>query len=296
MILQYLNLSITQQNIGTNIALLRYIQAHTGGKCNYMKSSTNITLAGSVLLIAPAVNADAADVQSVIESEDWKTLKIVWGMIDQINPGDEFSSFPLAAEKGDSLRSVVETLLLETDIEDPHLQSAVSLIKRITTTRILRMSRINPSMISRMMPPWTETVQDNLLYNFEERITTLTGLVESGEITAVEFIAARDTLMERAETWAVLEILQEVRTYRNYDYHSWEPEIVDADLVLERIDLSYRAALDTLNKAKLPVDVEYFQTVVLQHKQFMDRYDEFVETKPVLMALLMDLIDPDAIQ
>ena len=261
-----------------------------------MKSSTNITLAGSVLLIAPAVNADAADVQSVIESEDWQTLKVVWGMIDKINPGDEFSSFPLAAEKGDSLRSVVETLLLETDIEDPRLHSAIDLIKRITATRILRMSRINPSMLTRMMPPWTETVQDNLLYNFEERITTLTGLVESGEITAVEFIAARDTLMERAETWAVLEILQEVRTYRNYDYSSWDPEIIDADLVLERIDLSYRAALDTLNKAKLSVNAEYFQTVVLQHKQFMDRYDEFVETKPVLMALLMDLIDPDAIQ
>lgn len=261
-----------------------------------MRSSTNITIAGSILLAAPAVNADAADVQSVIESEDWKTLKAVWGMVDRINPGDGFSGFPLAAEKGDSLRSVVEALLPEADIEDPHLQSAIHFIKRITATRILRMSRINPLMLTRMMPPWTETVQDNLLYNFEERITTLTSLVESSEITVVEFIAARDTLTEQAETWAVLEILKGVRAYRNYDYNGWQPEIVNADLVLERIDLSYRAALDTLDKAKLSVNAEYFQTVVLQHEQFMERYDEFVVTKPVLMILLMDLIDPDAMQ
>lgn len=260
-----------------------------------IKNNAGITLTGAILLAAPAVNADSCDVQSFIESEDWKTLKTVWGMIDRINPGDEFSSFPLAAEKGDSLRSVVETLPPEADIEDPHLQSAIHLIKRITATRILRMSRINPSMLTRMMPPWTETVQNNLLFNFEQRITTLNCLVESGEITAVEFVAARDTLMERAETWAVLEILQDVQTYRNYDYHGWLPAIVDTDLVLERLDISYKAALDTL-KTTLSVNAEFFQVVVEQHRLFMDRYDEFVKVKPVLRILLMDLIDPETMR
>ncbi len=261
-----------------------------------MKNCSSITLAGSILLIAPAVNADIADVQSAIESKDWETLKDIWRMVDRINPTDGFSSFPLAAERGDSLRSVVETLLLEAEIEDPSLRSAIHLIKRITTTRVFRLSRINPSMLSRMMPPWTETVQDNLLYNFEERITTLTSLVESGEITTVEFIAARDTLMERAETWAVLEMLQEVRTYRNYDYHSWQPDILNADLILERLDLSYRAALDTLNKSGLYGETEFFHLVVQQHRQFMERYDKFVEAKSVFRILLMDLIDPETMQ
>ncbi|MCK5840800.1 MAG: hypothetical protein KAH31_01420 [Candidatus Sabulitectum sp.] len=261
-----------------------------------MKSNAGITLTGAILLAAPVVYADASDVQSVIESEDWETLKDIWEIIDQIKPADRFSVFPIAGEKGDSLRTVIDTLLLESAIEDPHLQSAIRLIKRITATRIMHLSRINISLITRMMPPWTEIVQDNQLYNFEERITILSDLVESGEITAVEFAAARDTLMERAETWAMLEILQDVRTHRNYDYDGWQPEIVDTDLVLERLDMSYRAALDTLNKAKLSVNTEYFQTVVLQHEQFMERYDEFAETKPVLRILLMDLIDPETMQ
>ena len=261
-----------------------------------MRNNAGITLTGAILLASPAVNADASDVQSVIESEDWKTLKDIWEIIDQIRPADRFSVFPIAGEKGDSLRSVIETLLLEADIEDPHLQSAILLIKRITATRIFHMSRINPSLVTRMMPPWTETVQDNLLFNFEQRITILSDLVVSGEISAVEFAAARDTLMERAETWAMLEILQEVRTYRNYDFDGWQPEIVNTDLVLERLDMSYKAALDTLSKAKLSENAEFFQVVVEQHRQFMERYDEFVEAKPVFRILLMDLIDPETMQ
>ncbi len=262
-----------------------------------------IAIGGSLLLTVPAVNASGthiqeAEIQSVIESEDWETIKTIWRMADRAKPpGNMFGdSYQLAMEKGDSLRAVVDSLFLETEFDNPELRQAVYLIQRITSMRIMRLSRINPSMLMRMMPPWTETVQDNLLFNFEQRITTLSDLVESGEITAVEFAAARDTLMERAETWAMLEILQEVRTYRNYDFDGWQPEIVDADLVLERLDMSYRAALDTLSKAKLSVNAESFQVVVDQHRQFTERYDEFVEAKPVFRILLMDLIDPETMQ
>ena len=205
-------------------------------------------------------------------------------------------SSSLTMGKGYLLQTAVDSLFLENEINNPELRQAVYLIKRITSMRIVRLTTLNPSLITRMMPPWTETVQDNLLFNFEQRITILSDLVVSGEISAVEFAAARDTLMERAETWAMLEILQEVRTYRNYDFDGWQPEIVDTDLVLERLDMSYRAALDTLSKAKLSENAEFFQVVVEQHRQFLERYDEFVEAKPVLSILLMDLIDPETMQ
>ena len=60
-----------------------------------MCNNAGITLTGAILLASPAVNADASDVQSVIESEDWKTLKDIWEIIDQIRPADRFSVFRL---------------------------------------------------------------------------------------------------------------------------------------------------------------------------------------------------------
>ncbi|MCK5131011.1 MAG: hypothetical protein KAR40_02535 [Candidatus Sabulitectum sp.] len=256
-----------------------------------MKNCTKITLAGTVMLMVPAVNADDADIQSVIESDDWETLKNIWKLINGVEPIDHLSDNPIAEEKGDSLRAVIDALFSE--IEDPQLHTAVSLIQRITSTRIMRLSRINPYLITRMMPPWTETVQHDLLFNFEDRITTLMTLVESGEVSAAEFIAARDTLMERAETWAVLEILHEVQTYRHHDYFNWRSETIDTDAVLERLDLSYRAALDTLKKLEPGENTEYFRLAVRQHEEFLEKYSEFEQAKPVLRMLLADLIEAE---
>ncbi len=262
-----------------------------------MRNNAGITVTGAILFMAPTVNADASDVQSFIESEDWQTIKTIWRIADKVKPPVDIYNFSstssLTMEKGFSLQAAIDSLFLENEINNPELRQAVYLIQRITFVRIVRLTSLNPSLIMRMAPPWTEIVQDNLLFNFEQRITILSDLVESGEITAVEFTAARDTLMERAETWAMLEILQEVRTYRSYDYDGWQPEIVDADLILERLDISYRAALDTLSKPKLSLNAESFQVVVDQHRQFMARYETFVEAKPVLRILLMDLINPE---
>ena len=260
-----------------------------------MKNCTGFAIAGSVpvLLMVPAVNAD---VQTVVGSQDWETLRSIWRMIDQVEPVDGFTGFPIATEKGDSLRAVVDALFSETDMEDPELQKAIYLIQRITSARIMQLSRINPSLITRMAPPWTEMVQDNLLFNFEERITALTSLVELGEVTAPEFLAARDTLLNRAETWAVLEILREVQTYRSYDYFNWQREMVSTDLVLERLDLSYRAALDTLKEREPSENVEFFQLAVQQHETFLANYSDFQRAKPFLRILLVDLIDPEAMR
>lgn len=259
-----------------------------------MNNKTQITLAGSLLLTisATAATAQTAETRVILESEDWETLKTIWRLINRVKPSDGFSGFPVATEKGDSLQAVIDGLFAETDNQATQINTAIQLISRITSTRIMRLSRMNPSMIMRMAPPWTETVQDNLLFNFEQRITTLTGLAESSEISAAEFIAARDTLLERAETWAVLEILQEDQAYRNYDYYGWPSEEMDTDAILERLDLSYRAALDTLKKQEPGENTEYFQLAVQQHEEFLQKYSEFQLAAPALKILLMDLIEP----
>ena len=260
-----------------------------------MKDSRNVAIVGSVMLIAPAVIADIGDVQAVVDSEEWETLKTIWRMMDRLEPEQQVysSTYPLAMEKGDSLIAQINWLFAETDSRSPELNSALYLIRRITSTRIIRLSRINTAMMTRMMPPWTDTLQDEILFNFENRITTLTSLVEDGEISTSEFVAARDTLLLRAETWAVLEILKDSGTYRSYyGYPLAAGEILDADVILEQLDLSYRAALDTLAKEKPSEYIENYKMAVQQHEEFMERYDEFEEARPILRILLTQLMEP----
>ncbi len=255
-----------------------------------------IAIGGSLLLTVPSVNASGthiqeAEIQSVIESQDWSTLKEIWRITDRINPSETHHEFPMATEKGDSLSSIVRSLFMVTDFASPETETAVSMIQRITDTRVLRASRINMTMLTRMIPPWTLLVRESQLFNFEERITTLTSLVEAGEITPREFIASRDSLLDRAETLAVLEILEEVQLQADYGFYNDPVDRMDTDVILARLDLSYRAALDTLNREKPSEHIEHYQTAVQQHEEFLVRYEEFEKAKPVLRILLTDLME-----
>lgn len=258
-----------------------------------MNGRTKISLAGSVLLTlsSPAVNAHTAEIRAVLESDDWEALRTIWKLANGVKPNPGYRDFPIASEKGDSLRAAVDHLFTDADIEDPLLETALALVQRITSTRIIRMSRINPSMLTRVMPPWAVTVQEGLLFNFEDRITTLTGLLEADEITAVGFIAARDTLLERAVTWALLDILPQVQSHANYDYYGWSIEEMDTNAVLARLDLSYRAALDTLKKREPGENTEYLQLAIRQHEEFLQEYAEFQLAVPALRILLTDLME-----
>ncbi|MCD4708784.1 MAG: hypothetical protein K8S62_13705 [Candidatus Sabulitectum sp.] len=258
-----------------------------------MDTCTKITLAGSVLLTlsAPAATAQTTEIRAILESDDWEALRAIWKLVNGVKPNPGYRNFPIATEKGDSLRAAVDRLFTDADIEDPRLETALNLVQRVTSTRIIRMSRINPSMLTRVRPPWAVTVQEGLLFNFEDRITTLTSLVEENEITAVEFIAARDTLLERAVTWALLDILPQVQSSADYDYYGWSVEEMDTDAVLARLDLSYRAALDTLKKREPGENIEYLQLAVRQHEEFLQEYTEFQLAIPVLRILLTDLME-----
>ncbi|MCK5787139.1 MAG: hypothetical protein KAH54_11365 [Candidatus Sabulitectum sp.] len=257
-----------------------------------------ITIGGSLLLVVPAVNAsgthiEEAEIQSVIESQNWETLKDIWRIADHLNPSEEHFEFPMATEKGDSLSSIVRSLFTVTDFASPEIQTAVSMILRITENRVLRASRINTTMLTRMIPTWTLLVRENHLFNFEERITTLTRLVEAGEITPPEFIAARDSLLDKAEILTVLEILEEVQIEPDYGFYPDPIDELDADVILARLDLSYRAALDTLNKQNPSEYLDHYKIAVQQHEEFLRRYSEFEDARPVLRILLTDLMEAE---
>lgn len=255
-----------------------------------------IAIGGSLLLVVPGVNASGthiqeADIQSIIESQDWSTLKQIWRITDRLNPSEEHYEFPMATEKGDSLSSLVRSLFAVTDFSSQETQTAVSIIQRITETRVLRASRVNMTMLTRMIPPWGLLVRESLLFNFEERITTLTALVKAGEITPREFIAARDSLLDRAETLAVLEILEEVQLQADYGFYNDPVDGLDTDMIIARLDMSYRAALDTLSRENPSEHIEHYKQAVQQHEEFLHRYQEFEEAKPVLRILLTDLME-----
>ncbi|MEA3266177.1 MAG: hypothetical protein U9P42_04465, partial [Candidatus Fermentibacteria bacterium] len=199
--------------------------------------------------------------------------------------------FPMATEKGDSLSLLVRSLFAVTDFSSQETETAVSLIKRITDTRVLRASRVNMTMLTRMIPPWELLVRESQLFNFEERITTLTSLVEEGEITPSEFIAARDSLLDRAETLAVLEILEEVQLQADHGFYNDPVDGLDTEMIVARLDLSYRAALDALSRENPSVHIEHYQAAVQQHEEFLVRYEEFEEAKPILRILLTDLME-----
>lgn len=255
-----------------------------------------IVVGGSFLLVVPVVNASGAhiqeaEIQSIIESQDWSTLKQIWRITDRLNPSEEHYEFPMATEKGDSLSSLVGSLFLVTDFASPETETAVSMIQRITETRILRASRANMTMLTRMIPPWGLLVHESQLFNFEERVTTLTSLVEAGEITPREFIAARDSLLDRAEILAVLEILDDVQLQADYGFYNDPVDGLDTNMIIARLDLSYKAALDTLSRENPSEHIEHYKQAVQQHEEFLHRYQEFEEAKPVLRILLTDLME-----
>ena len=254
-----------------------------------------ITLGGSILLTlsAPVINSEAIRLETVLESEDWAALKNIWRMANRVKPSEILHEFPVATEKGDSLNTVVGTLFSETDYESSQVMTAVSMIKRMTQTRIMRLSRINMTMLTRMIPPWTLIVRDNQLFNFENRIFTLTRLADAGEITASEFITARDTLLDRAETLAVLEILEDVYEQDDYGYFTDPVKELGTEIILQRLALSYRAALDTLSKQSPSEHIEHYQVAVQQYEEFLEKYSEFERVEPVFRILLTDLMEAE---
>ncbi len=232
-----------------------------------------------------------AELQELFQTEDWNTLRNIWGVLNRAKPGDGFGNFPIATEKGDSIQAVLRGLFQETSFENPRIQPALEMAVDLAAARINRLSRMNPILMTRMVPPWTETVQDGLVFNFEERITTLNELLEDGELTAGEYATARDSLLNRAITLTVLEMLNGEDRTRLYDYGLYDESSVTVDSILHRLDMSYSAALDTLAKSTPSQYKDHYRLIAEQHEVFLEEYASFQETLPALRAILTELME-----
>ncbi len=242
-------------------------------------------IAGSLAATLPR-----AELQELFQTEDWNTLKTIWRTVNRVRQRDGYSSFPIAAEKGDSLEAVLGNLFQGMEFEHSGIPRALDMTISLAGTRAVRLSRMNPMLMTRMIPPWTETVQEGLLFSFEERITSLTELLEEGEITAAEYAAARDSLLNRAIILSVLDMVNGEERVRLYDQHFYEDNSVSVDSILHRLDMSYTAALDTLAKSTPSEYKDHYRLVVEQHERFLEEYALFQEDLPVFRAILTELM------
>ncbi len=238
-----------------------------------------------------AATLPRTELQELFQTEDWNTLKTIWRTVNRVRQRDGYSSFPIATEKGDSLQTVLESLFQGMEFEHSGIPRVLDMTISLAGTRTVRLSRMNPMLMTRMIPPWTETVQDGLLFSFEERITSLTELLEEGEITAAEYAAARDSLLDRAIILSILEMVNGDGRAALYDYHFYDETSVTVDSILHRLDMSYTAALDTLAKTPPSQYKGHYSLVVEQHEEFLEEYALFQEDLPVFRAILTELME-----
>lgn len=251
-----------------------------------------ITVTGSLMAAVSAAEAGQpvqTEIDSLVNSPDWQTLKSTWRTLNLIVPSEDYI-FPIVPEKGDSIAALLNGLFTDHPFQSAELSRAADMVRSLAVQRTMRLSRINPMMLTRMMPPWTYTVYEDILFNFESRITTLTELLTENEISATEFIAARDTLLNKALAIALLEIINDPRRAGMYDYFP-QTKHLTVDTILHRLDMSYRAALDSLALPEMHPYAENYETIVAQHEEFLKEYERFIEAAPVFRLLLEDLME-----
>ncbi len=245
----------------------------------------------TVLLGSLAAVLPQAELQELFQSEDWNTLNTIWQTLNRVRPTESYSSFPIASEKGDSITAELRSLFRDMEYQSPEVSMALDMTINLAALRTMRLSRINPMMMTRMVAPWTETVQDGLLFSFEDRITTLSQLLQEGEITATEYTAARDSLLEKAVTMSLLDMLNDQSRLGFYEFPITDESSVSVDTILQRLDMSYTAALDTLAKAVPSEYEDHYEMIVEQHERFQDDYEAFQRAAPAFRAILSELME-----
>lgn len=249
-------------------------------------------LSEAFVLGAVAASLPAEAFEGLYQSPDWLMLKNVWKMLGRLEPVDGYSmDFPMETAKGDSVIAVLRGLFQGTSAEYPDLNAALVRVVELTVERTERLSRMNPMLMTRMMPSWTATTRDGLVFDFESRLTALSQLVSEGEVTAQEFIAARDSLLDRAMMFSMLELVNESGGIEFWYYPYPESSAVNPDTILKRLDMSYQAALDSLNRTIPVIHTEHYKMVVEQHEEFLVRYEEFRRIEPVYRQLLRELME-----
>ncbi len=258
-----------------------------------MNRSLIALMGTSVVLSAQAEEIVQEDLNVITGSEDWNILRTAWITLNKADAPEDQLAFTMASEKRDSICSLVNALFQDELPAAPEVTRAVQMLKDITVMRATRLSRINPLLMTRMMPPWTATVREDLLFNFEIRIHALTELLLEGNISASEFIAGRDSLLDRSMVIMLLETVDEIYQTPDYGYAYPDYQEVTTDSVLHRLDMTYRAALDSLSLPYAHQYADHYKSIVEQHERFLLEYNEFRNAAPVFRILLETLMEAE---
>ncbi len=202
--------------------------------------------------------------QRVLGSGEWAIIREYWELLNRVpGTGGQFEpAGELDPGKADSIAAGVRQSLeaLNPSGETGGMWRAVETAGLLVETRALRLSRVNPMLLTRMMPAWTLTMSDNLLYDLDARLRELEKLRTDGGISEEVIAAASDTLYRQFECWALLQTVGDQRGYMAYPQEER----------LMEIELLYRSLAEEFGE---------------------ERLQGFREMRPYLAPLLSDLMD-----
>lgn len=246
----------------------------------------NIAALAAITAVAAASvdQALVAEMEFLLQTGDWATLRNTWRSLNGVPPGNGFMDHPVATEKGDSLSARLSGLFQDARFQSEELEEAVGLLRSVAVMRVLHMSRINPDMLTRMMPPWTATLQHEMLFYFQNRISALVGLVERNELSPAEYSLARDTLFEKALALAFLGILNEPGQPGMYGAFGFpDPETATLDTILQMLEMTRAYSLEVIRDAESRLYAEHHRELVnacdglVRDAQFLNRHREVLE-------------------
>jgi len=209
---------------------------------------------------------------------------------------DSFSYLPLKGERGDSMLirlEEIESELVSFDLPDGPARSAVVSVIQITRERVMTLSRMRTSMMTRMMPPWTMTTREELALNIESRLATLLRMQRAGTISGAEAASARDTLLDRMYAWSVVEAVDRFYGSGRLPHY---PSNGDGDAVtvaMTLIEARHRAAADTLAKYAEGGAPECYASEPEEYRRLMDALELRRRSLPYIGIMLEYLVDTE---
>lgn len=218
----------------------------------------------------PPEGAESSDVlqtfalHRVLRSPEWAQIREYWNLLNRVRgEGDRFQpAGDLDMAKADSIIADVRRCFAELNPngETGGMWSALEMTGLLFETRAMRLSRINPAFLTRMMPAWSTTFGEDLIYSLDSRLRELERLRSDGELTEEVFSLASDTLYRQFESWALLQLAD--------DLYGLTPEKIGESLL--EVELLYAVIAEEFGE---------------------ERIQAFREMRPYLEPLLEDLLE-----
>jgi hypothetical protein len=222
----------------------------------------------------PASLVQRAQLEVLLRSEEWSAVRHCWNALNRLGPLPEsqYGQWMPVMEnpglldpvKADSMIAGLRrsTEALASRHGDTPAVRAFRTAALMVETRALRLSRINPVFLTRMVPSWTVTLEEGLLTDIHGRLWELERLRSQGELGEDLFNAASDTLLRRVEAWTLLHDMAGTR-YSGWDYPMPPDSLMEVELLYETLAGEFGE----------------------------DRLAGFREMRPYLETLLADLLD-----